>query len=786
MKKLLLFLFSLCFSFLAQAQVSKTVNLSSGGELYSTLSPTELATITNLTITGTIDARDFSIMRDNMPALNSIDLSGATIAAYTGIGGTEGPYNVSYLANGIPQYAFWSPYGSKKILTSFIIPPTVTTIGYVAFSETSLKSITIPASVNSVGGQAFQACNHLSSVILENGVDSLLLGVFINCDSLKSITLPTSLTYIDVQVFDGCTKLESISIPASVIYIGNQAFELCNNLASFTVDANNPNYSSADGILFNKNKTKLIKCPMTFSGSYTIPSTVDSVYNWAFDYCLGLTSITIPGSVKYIGFWTFSWCSGLTSVTIPSSVVTIDDHGFFGCSNLRSLNLSEGLKTIRSYAFEYCTSLQSVILPSTLNSTGDMAFEYCTGLTSVTIKSGVKKVGMGSFAYDYNLGAVSIPSTVTSIGRYAFSYCGLTSLTFEEGLDSIGSEAFDHNLNLSAINIPSTVTTIGESAFSECGGVFTVASGNQYFSSPDGVLFNQDQSSLIQCLISRKGSYTIPATVTSIGFGAFDYCANISTLKIPPSVKSIGSMALSCSGLTALYAYPIIPVDVSLSIGVFNNLNITQCSLYVPFGTLAAYQDAWGWQYFSPIVEMNGFALSDTAVSISYVEGSIASDSLTANVIWTATSDKTWLTVSPNMATTGNATLTFTAGVNTGEARKATVTVSSEDVAYPQIITIYQQSGGSASVSEVKENSNSIYPNPSHGLVNVCFYIPEPSRVRIDVLNLCNGDVLPPYISSKSSGENIVKFDLSRLPAGYYFVRILTKSGTQLRKLIIQ
>jgi hypothetical protein len=79
-----------------------------------------------------------------------------------------------------------------------------------------------------------------------------------------------------------------------------------------------------------------------------------------------------------------------------------------------------------------------------------------------------------------------------------------------------------------------------------------------------------------------------------------------------------------------------------------------------------------------------------------------------------------------------------------------------------------------------------IYPNPARGIVNVSYFLPQPGRVRIDILNICGNIVMQPYIKVLSSGKNNINFDLSKLPAGYYFVRILTPSGVQSRKIVIQ
>jgi hypothetical protein len=112
-------------------------------------------------------------------------------------------------------------------------------------------------------------------------------------------------------------------------------------LTAITVSASNPNYSSLNGVLFNKNQTLLYTYPMGKSGtSYVIPNTVTSIGNNAFSGCTGLTSITIPNSVTSIGAYAFSGCSGLTSITIGSGANNLSGSTFSGADNLENICVS--------------------------------------------------------------------------------------------------------------------------------------------------------------------------------------------------------------------------------------------------------------------------------------------------------------------------------------------------------------------------------------------------------------------------------------------------------------
>lgn len=393
------------------AQVSKSIKLDTAGTLLTTLSSNELNTVTNLTLTGSIDARDFKTMRDQMPLLSELDLNEVTIVEYKGSEGTVSTLN-TYPANVIPKYAFYKSGVENKNLTSisiptsvtsidegaflkctgldsvsfaspssletigngsfqicaaltsisipasvtlidktafafchnldsvsFVSPSSLTTIGSFSFEGCALTSINIPASVNSIGNGAFMDCARLKSVSFSSPSSLTTIGfsAFISCRSLTSVDIPASVISIGKEAFQSCDALTSISIPASVTTIGDRAFYNSLAINSINVDADNSNYSSSDEALFNKDKTLLIYCPPAKAGNYTIPSTVTTVKNDAFDSCSDLTAITLPSNLTNIGELAFSRCSKITTFSLPATVSSIDQYAFFNCSDLTSL-----------------------------------------------------------------------------------------------------------------------------------------------------------------------------------------------------------------------------------------------------------------------------------------------------------------------------------------------------------------------------------------------------------------------------------------------------------------
>jgi len=418
---------------------------------------------------------------------------------------------------------------------------------YCPISKTGIYFI--PQSVTVIGNYAFDECVGLTSITIPSSVTTIERGAFYYCSSLISVNFssPLTLTSIGIYAFYNCTSLTSIYIPASVISIGDRAFGGTN--CSITIDPDNLNYSSIDGVLFNKSQTTLLQCPMSKSGVYVIPQSVTAIQSYAFSDCTGLIFVSIPPAVTKIGISAFRGCTSLSSVTIPNLVDTIQIYTFYGCSGLSSITLSSSLTAIGSYVFYKCTSLTSVTIPSSVTTIGSETFYGCTGLTSVSMPPSVDQIGVSAFEGCTGLSSITIPSAVTTVEKYIFYGCtGLTSVI-----------------------IPPSVTTIESSAFDGC----------------------KNLTSLI-----------IPSLVTKIGQYAFYGCKSLTTINIPDQVSVIGPAAFDgCSGLNSIYSYATSPIDLSTSYSVFYNVNKTTCTLYVPAGSKSAYQAADKWKDFENIVE---------------------------------------------------------------------------------------------------------------------------------------------------------------------------------------
>ena len=197
--------------------------------------------------------------------------------------------------------------------------------------------------------------------IIPDSVTSIEDSAFAYCDILESVIIPDGIISIGESAFFYCDQIKIFTIPKSVENIGLNAFQYCRALENITVDLNNKHYSSLDGVLFNKDKSVLIKYPTNNERLYyVVPDTVNEIYDYAFYYYPNLTGITISDNVKRIGEYAFACWVNLESVVIPDSVTEIATDAFAQCYNLKTITLPASITFYDAYVFFSCESITDV------------------------------------------------------------------------------------------------------------------------------------------------------------------------------------------------------------------------------------------------------------------------------------------------------------------------------------------------------------------------------------------------------------------------------------------
>lgn len=497
----------------------------------------------------------------------------------------------------IYQYAFWG----CSSLENVYLGNSVIGVYYGAFAYcTSLKSFTIPDSVQYIQG-VFEGCESLEWVLIGESVDewsissicyglpnvkefkisensqrfavkdgvlfnksfstliacppglsgdytipstveTIVHNAFSDIESLSSFVIPETVKEIGDYAFSGCNRLSDVTIKGDLPVLGMGVFDNCPMLQTFKIE--DENYTVKDGVLFDRDFTKLVTCIWSVGEEYKIPNTVTEIVDGAFVSCRELASIEIPSSVVKIGDSAFDGCP-LASVEIPNSVLSMGKRAF-AFSNLSTINIPSSITSLSDGIFLGCSKLESISIPNSVTSIGVSAFDGCESLLEVTIPSSITSLSSHIFNRCFKLESISIPNSVISIGEFAFQNCrNLTEVNVPESVMSIGQYAFSFCPNLTIINIPTSITSVEEGVF--CGDTNLSSIDIPKSVAHIGKYAFQDCSSLTEV--------SIPEGMVSMDIFAFNRCRSLSTITLPASLKEIGGFAFAnCENLEKVYA----------------------------------------------------------------------------------------------------------------------------------------------------------------------------------------------------------------------------------------
>ena len=475
---------------------------------------------------------------------------------------------------GVSETGEYTPFAGLKNIESFVFGENVKRIpGEICAGMSKITSITIPASVETIGKNAFQGTN-ITSVVWNakecgDFTDSDDAPFYAIRNNITSFVFGDKVEYIPSYLCYGMTKVPKVTIPASVTSIGGHAFDNCTQFTDIL-----------------------------------LPNDVVSVGEYAFANC-DLTSVTFGSKVNSIGKYSFMGSEKITSVYNQSETPQTITANVFSDMDLSTCDLYVPKNSIPAYSnanvwktfksiqpLSVIDSGESAGIKWNLSSSGHLSISgtgampdystyesstLCTApwygnskpnrtVKSAEISDGITRVGNYAFWQCQDMTDVYIPNSVTSIGEYAFYYNkALKAVTLSDNIESIGQQAFTQCTSLTSLTLPIHLKSIESTAFALCSGLTSVV---------------------------------IPDEVEAIRDEAFSYCTKLTELTIPASVTTIDERAfVGCSKLTAIWNNATTPQNIKSNV-FGGGLDKSKCKLYVPKEAVAAYMNAPVWKEF--------------------------------------------------------------------------------------------------------------------------------------------------------------------------------------------
>ena len=419
---------------------------------------------------------------------------------------------------------------------------TIASIGSNAFESTSITSVNIPNTVESINQFAFRNCESLETVSLKSGLKTIGSGVFSGCTSLESIVLPESLEMIDSYymipqggytycgyegIFQNCTSLKSVNVPTHIARLDDYSFSGCTSLKEIS-----------------------------------IPSNIESIEEHCFSGCSQLESVTLSSGLTAIRSYAFSDCHSLQSISLPDTLQQVSAHAFIDCTSIRTISIPNGLLEIGSYAFS--ASDKTVIITERTYRPKEWALDWLGesyvvwGYESFVTKEGYTYALATNFEGQHVAHLTSFDPSIISFEIENSSIDGYELVGINQGI-------FTYNENIKTVVLPECITTIDSGAFRGCTSLETVHL-------PDSVV-SIEMSAFFEC--SSLQTINLPEGLTELSMQTFSKCTSLKTIILPESIKSIEMFAFAnCTSLESI----VIPNNVTtISRNAFQGCSSLSC-----------------------------------------------------------------------------------------------------------------------------------------------------------------------------------------------------------------
>lgn len=382
----------------------------------------------------------------------------------------------------------------------------------------------------------------------------------------EEVILPDTITKIGTNAFAG-SKCKTLIISKTVVSLGESAFLERDKIRKFIVDKDNPEFSSEEDMLYNKDRTILLKCPQHKRGKIIFSAMIKEIDRCAFFYCRDESNLKIPDTVKIVGDYAFVKAR-FSNIVFGKKTLIIGRAACCGCDNLKSVFIPENVENISRLTFMQCGELSQINVAkenryyyakdNVLYDRKNLRVVCCAILNEgkVTIDGAMKTICESAFS-NCCISEVKIDEGVKEIGERAFAFCySLEKIKIPDSVESIGYKAFCMCLSLKKIHIPKGVTFIDDNAFQLSNLSLTVSKNNKTFCASKNILYNKAKTVIISCLNKRKKNLIVEDGITDILYSAFQDCKFVSIF-LPKSVSKIDKHDFSsCSNLEKIIVDP--------------------------------------------------------------------------------------------------------------------------------------------------------------------------------------------------------------------------------------